>query len=740
MTKPKVLISDALSPAAVQIFKDRGIEVDFQPNLGKDKDKLAEIIGNYDGLAIRSATKATAKIIEKATRLKVIGRAGIGVDNVEIPAATAKGIIVMNTPFGNSITTAEHAITLMLALAREIPQADASTQAGKWEKNRFMGVEITGKTLGVIGCGNIGSIVADRALGLRMKVIAFDPFLSPERAKDIGVEKVELDELFKRADFITLHTPLTEKTKNIIDAAALAKMKKGVRIINCARGGLVDEQALVDALNSKHVAGAAFDVFVEEPATSNVLFGHPNVICTPHLGAATTEAQENVALQVAEQMSDYLLSGAISNAVNFPSITAEEAPKLKPFIELAEKLGSFAGQLTETGIAKVQITYEGHVAEMKIKALTSAVLSGLLRPMLGDVNVVSAPVVAKERGMVVDEIVRAAQSDYESLITVTVTTERQERSVSGTVYADGKPRLVDIKGIRVDAEFGKSMIYVTNEDKPGFIGRFAGLLGDAKINIATFHLGRNKQGGDAIALVEVDGAVPADVLAKVQALPQVKLRKPDHRQRHHRAPGTVGVGHGLCRRQAAAGRYQGHPRRRRIRQVDDLRDQRGQAGLHRALRRPARRRQAQYRDLPSRPHQAGRRRHRAGRGRRRGTGRCARQGSGTAAGQAGQGAGVLGGASTAAKPTCAAGAACSHGRSRPSPAKRGTLPSPGAWVGRVRRLDAFVDQPCEEAGVDHELAEFCIEGRGRFGRDRLVARPALFLQRRNVGSHTTKTA
>ncbi len=350
MTKPKVLISDALSPAAVQIFKDRGIDVDFQPNLGKDKEKLAEIIGNYDGLAIRSATKATAKIIEKATRLKVIGRAGIGVDNVDIPAATAKGVIVMNTPFGNSITTAEHAITLMLALAREIPQADASTQAGKWEKNRFMGVEITGKTLGVIGCGNIGAIVADRALGLRMKVIAFDPFLSPERARDIGVEKVELDELLKRADFITLHTPLTEKTKNILDAAALAKTKKGVRIVNCARGGLVDEQALVDALNSKHVAGAAFDVFVEEPATSNVLFGHPNVICTPHLGAATTEAQENVALQVAEQMSDYLLSGAISNAVNFPSITAEEAPKLKPFIELAEKLGSFAGQLTESGI------------------------------------------------------------------------------------------------------------------------------------------------------------------------------------------------------------------------------------------------------------------------------------------------------------------------------------------------------------------------------------------------------
>src|SRR6266540_2887337 len=522
---PNVLISDALSPSAVQIFKDRGIEVDFQPKLGADKERLAQLIGDFDGLAIRSATKVTAKILDRANRLKVIGRAGIGVDNIDIPAATAKGVIVMNTPFGNSITTAEHAITLMLALARQIPQADASTQAGKWEKNRFMGVEITGKTLGVIGCGNIGSIVADRGHGLRMKVIAYDPFLSPERARALAVEKVELAELFKRADFITLHTPLTDKTKNIVDANALASMKKGVRIINCARGGLVDEEALRQALDSGQVAGAAFDVFVEEPATANVLFGHPNVVCTPHLGASTTEAQENVALQVAEQMSDYLLTGAISNAVNFPSITAEEAPKLKPFIELAEKLGSFAGQLTESGILRVQITYEGHVAEMKIKAITSAVLSGLLRPMLGEVNVVSAPVVAKERGMVVDEIVRAAQSDYESLITVTITTERQERSVSGTVYADGKPRLVDIKGIRVDAEFGKSMIYVTNEDKPGFIGHFASLLGDARINIATFHLGRNRPGGDAIALVEVDGAVPADVLAKVQALPQVRQAK-----------------------------------------------------------------------------------------------------------------------------------------------------------------------------------------------------------------------
>jgi D-3-phosphoglycerate dehydrogenase / 2-oxoglutarate reductase len=527
-TMPKVLISDALSPAAVQIFKDRGVEVDFQPALGKDKDKLAAIVGNFEGLAIRSATKVTAKILERANSLKVIGRAGIGVDNVDIPAATARGIIVMNTPFGNSITTAEHAISLMLALARQIPEADASTRAGKWEKNKFMGVEMFGKTLGVIGCGNVGSIVADRALGLKMKVIAYDPFLSPDRATDLGVEKVELDELLKRADFITLHTPLTDKTRNIISADAIKRMKKGVRIVNCARGGLVDEAALSEALKDGHVGGAAFDVFVTEPATENPLFNLPNVVCTPHLGASTSEAQENVALQIAEQMSDYLLRGAISNAINFPSISAEEAPKLKPFIALAEKLGSFAGQLTETGISKVQLAYEGAVAQMNTKALSSAALAGLLRPMLGDVNVVSAPVVAKERGIVVEEITREMPEDYESLITVTVTTERQSRHVSGTVFADGRPRIVNIKGIRMDAEFGASMIYITNLDKPGFIGKFSSTLGDAGINIATFHVGRDAPGGNAVALIEIDGELPDAVLAQVRALPQVQQAKPLH--------------------------------------------------------------------------------------------------------------------------------------------------------------------------------------------------------------------
>jgi D-3-phosphoglycerate dehydrogenase len=520
---PRVLISDKLSPAAVAIFKERGVEVDVKPGL--DKDELARIIGDYDGLAIRSNTKVTAKLLEQATRLKVVGRAGIGVDNVDIPAATARGVIVMNTPFGNSITTAEHAIALMLALAREIPAADASTQAGKWEKNRFMGVEITAKTLGIVGCGNIGAIVASRALGLKMRVVAFDPYLSEERALELGVEKVDLDTLLARADFITLHTPLTAQTRNVLSAENLARTKKGVRIINCARGGLVDEVALRAALDIGHVAGAAFDVFVEEPARTNPLFGHPNVVATPHLGASTTEAQENVALQVAEQMSDYLTRGAISNAINFPSITAEEAPRLKPFIALVERLGSFAGQLTDEAITKVTITYEGAVATLKTRALTSAAIAGLLRPSLADINVVSAPSIAAQRGVVIEEATRAARHDYESFITIAVTTSKQERSLGGTVFADGKPRILSIKGIQVDAEFTPSMIYVTNEDKPGFIGRFASLLGEAGVNIATFALGRDTLGGSAIALVAIDGEVPASVLDKVAAIPGVRAAK-----------------------------------------------------------------------------------------------------------------------------------------------------------------------------------------------------------------------
>ncbi len=518
----RVLISDQLSHAAIQILELRGIEADFQPTLGKDKDRLAALIGDYDGLAIRSATKVTADLLARSPRLKVIGRAGIGVDNVDVAAATARGVIVMNTPFGNSITTAEHAIALMFALAREIPAADASTKAGKWEKNRFMGVEIAGKTLGVIGCGNIGSNVAIRALGLKMRVVAFDPFLSAERAKTLGVEKIELDDLLARSDFITLHTPLTHQTRDILCAENLAKTRKGVRVINCARGGLIDEDALCKALDSGHVAGAALDVFNVEPAVSSPLFGRANVVCTPHLGASTAEAQEKVALQVAEQMADYLTRGAIANAVNFPSITAEEAPRLRPFIELGEKLGLFVGQVARAGVEKFSIVYEGAVASQKTKAITAAALCGLLRPILTEVNAVSAPMIAKERGVGVEEVTRELESDYESLVTLRASTPEGEIAISGTVFHDGKPRIVRIGQIAVESEFSPSMIYLTNEDKPGFISRFAGLLGEANVNIATFALGRDRPNGEAVALVAIDGAAPAPTISAICKLTGVQ--------------------------------------------------------------------------------------------------------------------------------------------------------------------------------------------------------------------------
>jgi D-3-phosphoglycerate dehydrogenase len=518
---PRVLISDKLSPSAVQVFADHGVEADFQPGLGKDKDRLIAAIGDYEGLAIRSATKVTEKLIAAAGRLKVIGRAGIGIDNIDLKAATAKGVIVMNTPFGNSITTAEHAIAMLLALARQIPAADASTQAGRWEKTKFMGVEITGKTLGVIGCGNIGSIVVARGIGLAMRVIAYDPFLSEDRAADLHVEKVDLDTLFRRADFITLHTPLTDKTRNIIDAAAIEKMKTGARIINCARGGLVVEAALRDALESGKVAGAAVDVYCEEPATRNILFGAPNVICTPHLGAATGEAQENVAIQVAEQMADYLTAGAVANALNMPSISAKEAPRLTPFVQMAEQLGSFAGQLTETGVRKICLEYEGLVADMNVNALTAAALTGFLRPLLQTVNMVSAPANARERGIQVEEVRREHSGAYETYVRLTVFTDQQERSVAGTVFSDGKPRIIQIKGINMEAELSERMLYITNRDRPGFIGNLGTTLGNAGINIARMQFGRDFAGGNAIALVSIDEALPDAVLRDVEALPDV---------------------------------------------------------------------------------------------------------------------------------------------------------------------------------------------------------------------------
>jgi D-3-phosphoglycerate dehydrogenase / 2-oxoglutarate reductase len=516
---PKVLIADKMSPRAAEIFKERGVEVDVITGL--DRDELIKIIDQYDGLAVRSSTKATPPVLEAATNMKVIGRAGIGVDNIDLPTATAKGIVVMNTPFGNSITTAEHAIAMMFALARDIPEANASTHAGKWEKSRFMGVELTGKTLGVIGCGNIGSIAASRGVGLKMKVIAFDPFLTPERAIEIGVEKVELEDVLKRADFITLHTPLTEKTRNIINAEALAKCKKGVRIINCARGGLIDEKALKEALESGQVGGVALDVFEEEPAKENPLFGMENVICTPHLGASTAEAQENVALQVAEQMADFLMTGAVNNAINMPSISAEDAPRLRPYVALAEQLGMFAGQLTESAIEGVEIEYVGEVSELNVAPLTSAIIAGLLRPLLSDVNMVSAPAMAKERGISVSEVKRDSKGAFDSYIRLSLKTERQQRSVAGTVFSDGKPRIIQVKGININAELAPRVLYITNTDAPGFIGSLGTVLGAHGINIASFQLGREKPGGDAVSLINIDNEASKEVLKEIEELKQV---------------------------------------------------------------------------------------------------------------------------------------------------------------------------------------------------------------------------
>ena len=528
MTQPKVLISDKLSEEAVRIFTDNGIDADFQPTLGKEPDKLAEIIGNYDGLAIRSATKATAGIIATADNLKVIGRAGIGVDNIDIPAASARGIVVMNTPFGNSITTAEHAIAMMFAVARQIPLANESTHQGKWEKSAFMGTEITGKTLGVIGCGNIGSVVAGRALGLKMKVIAYDPFLSVARARDLGVEKIEdVEDLLKRADFVTLHLPKTDKTAGLLNARRIALMKKGARLINCARGGLVDEAAVAEALKSGALAGAAFDVFDNEPATENPLFGLPNVVVTPHLGAATTEAQENVALQVAEQMSAYLKDGAIQNAINAPSITAEEAPLLKPWIKVAESLGAFAGQVTESAIQEIEIEFVGAVGDLNLKPLTAALTAEMLKPLMGEggVNMVSAPYVARERGVKISETRKDAQGAYGSYIRLIVTTETQTRSVAGTVFSDGRPRFIQIKGINLEAEPMPYMLYTTNTDTPGYIGALGTKLGFLDVNIATFALGRAEKDGEAIALLGIDEPIGGEALAEIDALAQVRQAK-----------------------------------------------------------------------------------------------------------------------------------------------------------------------------------------------------------------------
>lgn len=514
----RVLIADRLSPRATEVFAVRGLEAVTE--VGLDEAGLIERIPEFAGLAVRSATQVTESVLEAAQRLRVVGRAGIGVDNIDVAAATRRGVVVMNTPFGNSITTAEHTIALMLSLARNIPSASASTHAGRWEKSKFGGIELYRKTLGLVGCGNIGAIVANRAMGLGMRVIVADPFLAEERATELGVERLQFEELLGQADFISFHVPLTDSTRDMLNASALRRCRRGVRIINCARGGLVNEEDLRAAIEDGHVAGAALDVFAQEPARDNPLFGLEQVVATPHLGASTEEAQENVSLQVAEQMSDYLLTGAVANALNIPSVTAEETKKLGPYMRLADQLGRLAGQVAATGFRRVHIEFGGQASSLNVRALTSVALAGLLTPQLDSVNVINAPVIAESRNIRVTTATSDSPGDYATEIRLTVETQRQTREVVGTLLGR-EPRIVGIMGIAIEAQLGPNMLFITNADKPGFIGALGTALGNAGVNIATFHLGRGKPGADALALIEVDQPVSPQLTEQLIRLPHV---------------------------------------------------------------------------------------------------------------------------------------------------------------------------------------------------------------------------
>jgi D-3-phosphoglycerate dehydrogenase / 2-oxoglutarate reductase len=516
----KVLISDNLSPRGVEILKQAGLEVDARSKT--PAEEIEQIIGEYDALIIRSATKVTAALLEKALKLKVVGRAGSGLDNVDIPAATRKGVVVMNTPGGNTVTTAEHTIGMLFACARMIPQAYASMKAGKWEKKKFEGVELWDKTLGVVGLGAIGGVVASRCAALGMKVLAYDPFISTEKAKALGVELADLPAIWKRADFITVHTPKTKETANLINTATIAQMKDGVRIINCARGGIVNEQDLYEALKSGKVAAAAFDVFEKEPPENHPLMTLDNFIATPHLGASTQEAQENVATAVAEQVVDYLLRGTVRNAVNVPSIPADQLPTLSPYIALAERMGLFEAQLCDGGLTEVLVEYSGEVAGLKLEPITLAAIKGLLTPILEEnVNYVNAPLIAKGRGIEVKVSTSSGGSEYTSLITVRVKAGGKDLSVAGTLNSRKEPRIVQVDSFPMEAVPEGEMLVLMNNDKPGVIGGIGMLLGENGINIARMQFGRESAGGRAISVVSIDSHASDAVMEKVRKLPNV---------------------------------------------------------------------------------------------------------------------------------------------------------------------------------------------------------------------------
>jgi len=516
----KVLISDNISSKCVEILKAAGLEVDIKTGL--KPEELKAIIGEYSGLVIRSATKVTADIIEAASQLKVVGRAGSGLDNVDKIAASKKGVVVMNTPGGNTVTTAEHTLAMMFAAARRIAQANASMAAGKWEKKKFMGIELFNKTLGIIGLGKIGGEVAKRAQGLGMQVIAYDPFLNEEKAAEIGIAKGEISEIMKRADFITVHTPLTAETKGLFNAETLKICKKGVVLINCARGGIINEKDLLNALNSGQVGAAALDVFEVEPPVDNPLVGHEKVVCTPHLGASTEEAQTNVAIAVAEQIVDYLVHGTIRNAVNFPSIPPDQAATLQPYITLSEKIGSFASQIFDSGITGLNIEYLGEVAALNSSPITIAAIKGLLSPMLEEtVNFVNAPFIAKERGIEVKETKSKDSGDYQSLITLTVKSPKKAVSISGTLFSKKEPWIVRIDNFNVEIIPEGNMLFMHNNDKPGVIGNIGTLMGKNKINIARMHFGREQTGGKAISVVNIDSPVNETILDEIRKLPNI---------------------------------------------------------------------------------------------------------------------------------------------------------------------------------------------------------------------------
>ena len=517
----KVLVSDKISQKGIDILIAAGLDVDVKTDLSPDD--LLKVVGDYEGLIVRSSTKVTAPVIEAGQKLRVIGRAGAGLDNIDVPAATKKGIVVMNTPGGNTITTAEHSIAMLLSILRKIPQATASLKSGKWEKGKFMGVEFFNKTLGIIGIGRVGSHVAKLAQGLMMNVIAYDPYLSPDNINKIGVEPVTLDELYRRADFITIHTPLTEETKSLINKHAISKMKDTVIIVNCARGGIVDENDLYEALKSNRIAGAAFDVFEKEPVDpSNPLLALDNFICTPHLGASTSEAQENVAIAIAEQVVDYLLHGIIRNAANFPSVPPDILPRLKPYIALAEKLGAFQARICEGGIKKVDLEYRGKVAELNVAPLTIAALKGLLTPILQDtVNYVNAPIIAQERGIDVNESKNRDAGDYISLITMTVETDKGSNRAKGALFSRRDPRIIELNGYPLEVVPEGYMLVLYNIDKPGVVGNIGTILGQHNINIARMHFGRDVPGGKVLSIISIDSPAPPEVIKEISRLPNV---------------------------------------------------------------------------------------------------------------------------------------------------------------------------------------------------------------------------